>query len=84
MLYRLLTLYDNKEADTVNIITTSVDQIPAIDLRNSRKMKLGLTEVTVPDHLPEYLRHHYGPGLKKIPPKEMQVNHAPLTLSFGE
>ena len=84
MLYRLLTLYDNKEADTVNIITTSVDQIPAIDLRNSRKMKLGPTEVTVPDHLPEYLHHHYGPGLKKIPPKEMQVNHAPLTLSFGE
>lgn len=84
MLYRLLTLYNNKEADTVGVIITSTDRIPITDLRNSRKMKLGPIEVTTPDHLLEYLHHHYGLGLKKIPAKELQVNHAPLTLSFGD
>lgn len=84
MLRRLLTLYNKKEADTVGVIITSSDRIPVADLRNSRRMKLGPVEVTAPDHLLEYLHNHYGPDVKKIPAKELQVNHAPLELSFGD
>lgn len=79
---RFMTLFDRCDADYYNHIVTSFDHIPLEDLHNMQKKKFGRLEVAVPDHLDKYLFHHYGPGLKKIPAKEIQVNHAPLTLKF--
>ncbi len=83
MLCRVMTMYDNSESDYYNHIITSFDHVPIVDLRNAKKMKLGPVDVVVPDHLLEYLHHHYGQDVKKIPAKELQVNHAPMKLSFN-
>lgn len=82
LLCRCMMLFDNSPADFYNHMVTSFDHVPVADLENAREMKFGPLMARVPDHLLEYLHHHYGPDVKKIPAKELQVNHAPLELSF--
>lgn len=85
LIYRLLcqlqTMYNNSDAKYYNIILTSVDQIPVEDVHNTQWGRLGPLDVKVPNHLEDYLKHHYK-GLSRDVPKEKQVNHAPVKLSF--
>lgn len=86
VIYRVLcwlqSCYNNGNGKYYNIILTSVDQIPVEDIQNPQSGQLGPVTVVVPNHLENYLKHHYK-ELTKYPPKEKQVNHAPVKLQFS-
>ncbi len=81
-LRRMQSRYNSSLSHNYNIVMTSVDHIPVADIAACRSIRFGNINVPAPDHLEDYLHHHYGPHIQRIPPKEKQINHAPLELSF--
>ncbi len=87
IIYRLLcrvqSLFNNASVENYNIVMTSVDHIPCKDIETPQLLPFGSLTVRVPNNLVPYLQNHYGKNLCKIPPKDQQINHAPLKLQFG-
>lgn len=88
MLYKIMckimTWYNSYDTTYYNHVITALDHIRATDLENKRVMKFGPITVCVPDHLEDYLKHHY-PTLRKYLPADEQAaySHRPVKLSFG-
>ena len=86
LIYRMMcglqSLFNNTAATHYNIVMTSVDHIPVKDIENPQTLRFGPLMVTTPSNLESYLHNHYGKNIQRIPPKEKQINHAPLRLEF--
>lgn len=82
MLCKVQSAFNNSDADYYNIVITSVDHIPAKDIMHPQILRFGPLMVVTPSNLESYLYSHYGKDLQRIPPKEKQINHAPLILDF--
>lgn len=85
LFYDLLTwaqgLYNKTPCRYVSIVKMPMDQISLDSVTSLVPMKFEGITVTAPSCIEVYLRHHY-PHLSPTLPKEKQVNHAPLSLSF--
>jgi len=86
-LHRILTfiskMWNRKKCKYVNIANMPKDQILREDVINSVLIPFGPLMVPIPNNVETYLRHHYG-NIQKELPKEKQINHAPIELSFGD
>lgn len=72
----------SRKAHCYNIVAMPADHIPMEDIEHLQQKKFGPLMAAAPSNLEPYLQHHY-PGLQKYPPKEEQVNHAPVRLVFN-
>jgi lipopolysaccharide cholinephosphotransferase len=82
LLCKVQSHYNNINCQFCSIVMTSVDQIDINCIQNPQKAQFGPLEVVTVGDLDTYLHHHYGKNIQRIPPKEKQVNHAPLKVSF--
>lgn len=83
LLTKVQTWYNKCDADFVNIVVMPRDHIPVKDIDNTQDMPFDRLIVKAPNHLEEYLKHHY-PRLRPTLPKEEQINHRPWKLVFTE
>lgn len=83
ILTKLQTWYNDRKCKFVNIVLMPKDHIPVEDVYNTVEVKFDRLTVKAPNHIDDYLMHHY-PWLTPIPPKDKQVNHKPLIIDFGD
>lgn len=81
-LHRALSLYDDREATYYNIVMMPKDHIEVEHIEHIQHTQFGPNVVCIPDQVFPYLQRHYGKNIQRIPPKDKQINHAPLRLSF--
>lgn len=85
-LYKLLCkiqrAFNGHDTTYYNIVMMPKDQIAVDSIRHLQEMTFGPNTVTAPNDLEAYLHHHYGKNIQRIPPKEKQINHAPIALEF--
>lgn len=82
-LNRELTRYNNTSASRYNIVRMPKDMIPRADVEATEMRRFGEHSYPAPRNLESYLRNHYG-DIQKWLPEELQLNHAPEVLRFGE
>lgn len=80
---RELTRYNHTAASRYNIVRMPKDMIPRGDVDNRVKVKFRDMELWAPNNIESYLRNHYG-NIQKWLPEELQLNHAPEILTFGQ
>jgi lipopolysaccharide cholinephosphotransferase len=83
MLHKAQTWYNgNTYTECKNIITHS-EHLPKKNATDTQRMPLGPLMVQAPKDILQYLNNHYG-SVRKDYPIELQTNHCPAVLYFGE
>lgn len=77
----VLTFFNNGKGKNYNIVLMRRDHISRSSAENVVLRPFGPLMVYAPSDLTDYLHKHY-PRLRKYLPKEEQVNHRPLELTF--
>ena len=81
MLCKAQSIFNAFPMRDYNMVLMKRDQISVKSISHPQQMKFGPLTVTAPSDLETYLRHHYN-NLRKVLPKEEQMNHRPYYLSF--
>ena len=81
-LCKVQSWYNANTCKYVSIVKMPMDQIASKDVLSLKDVIFEGIVVKEPNNVEVYLRHHY-PHLQPVPPKEYQVNHAPLKLMFS-
>ncbi|MDO4930645.1 MAG: LicD family protein [Bacteroidales bacterium] len=84
-IYRILSalqgMFNKRQTTYYNMVLMKRDHISVASIENPQRVPFGNLTVWAPSDLETYLRHHY-PRLRRYIPKEEQMNHRPVYLSF--
>lgn len=83
MLHKAQTLYNGGECTECKNTITRSEHLPKKNAIDTQQMPLGPLLVQAPRDILQYLNNHYG-SVRKDYPVDLQTNHCPAVLNFGE